>query len=252
MAQPKLHELLAVESDLKNEFDKITEEAKTTFSKKNDHFQGHIKTLKMFDESRTKEEVGAEQHKEIVTTVADKLDYAAKTVIRYFDALLQKETTNQTACSDLILDGVTIAEKVPATFLLGMEDRLKKLRAVYEEIPTLPPGIAWDVDPAQRPGVFRTVHAETAMKTEQTIQHKVLYPHTENHPAQIEKWTEHIPVGMFSLQRWCSMISPARKSELLGRIDSLIKAVKQARQRANSAEVVSAHIAKKFFDYING
>ena len=39
MRKQKLHELLAVEGDLKGEFVKIAEESVVTFTKKADHFQ---------------------------------------------------------------------------------------------------------------------------------------------------------------------------------------------------------------------
>ena len=48
------------------------------------------------------------------------------------------------------------------------------------------------------------------------------------------------------------MISPSEKSVLLSRIDKLIMAVKQARQRANTQEVVKTTIGKEIFNYIMG
>jgi len=69
----KLHELLAVESDLKNKFHQIAEETAVTFTKKADHFQGALRTLKMVDAAREHEEAAGEVRKELVTTVDDKL-----------------------------------------------------------------------------------------------------------------------------------------------------------------------------------
>jgi hypothetical protein len=252
MTKAKLHELLAVESDLKGQFEKIFAESKVTFEKKPDHFLGFHKNLKMFDSSREHEEAAAEQHKALVTTVDEKLKHTWKYAVKYFDALLQKEATNQTAMADLVVAGNVIAEKVPATFLLGMEDRLKRMRDLYESIPTLQPGVEWAKDEAERPGVFKAAYAEKANKTEQTIQHKILVPPTDKHPAQIEKWTEQVPVGVYSNDRWSGMVSPARKAELLEKVDMLLNAVKKARQRANQAEVVKNNIAQKFFEFIHG
>jgi hypothetical protein len=47
------------------------------------------------------------------------------------------------------------------------------------------------------------------------------------------------------------MITPARKSELLDRIDKLLRAVKKARQRANGTEVVKVNVGKSIMDFIN-
>jgi len=252
MATPKLHEILAVESDLKGQYEKIFAETKVTLDKKPDHFLGFHKSLKMFDSSREHEEAAAEQHKELVTTIDEKLKHTWKYVVKYFDVLLQKEATNQTALADLVVEGSVLAEKIPATFLLGMEERVKKLRELYESIPTLQPGVSWEEDKTQRPGVFKAQHPEKANKTEQVIQHKVLVAPTDKHPAQIEKWSEQIPVGVYTNDRWSGMISPARKAELMEKIDVLLGAIKKARQRANQAEVVKGNIAQKFYDFIHG
>jgi hypothetical protein len=246
----KLHEVLAVEGDLEGIYKKILEETKVTFTKKADHFFGHLKKLEMFNEDAKNEEM--EDHKEMVTTVKEKLDYAAGPIIRYFDAVLQKEKTNQRATEDLVVDDITIATGVPATFLLGLETKLKHVRAMYEAIPTLPPGNTWEEAEDLGSGVFKLKHPDEKLKTAKTFMHKVLYEATDKHPAQIEKWEEQRPVGRYTTDTWTGMLSPAEKSILLGRIDKLLQSVKKARQRANTAKVVESTIGKEIFDYING
>lgn len=252
MSKPKLHELLAVEGDLQGAASKIMDETKDTFTKRADHFTGFHKTLHMLDSAREQEAAAGEEHKELVSTVDEKLNYTSKAVIKYFDALLQKEKTNQNAKADLVVDGVTLATDLPATFLLGLEARLKLVRDYYAAIPTLQPGIQWVPDSTQRPGVYRASTQDVRTKTEKTVKAKVLYDATDKHPAQIDKWTEDIVIGLFKTDKWSGMLSPAQKSELLGRIDSLIQGVKKARQRANHAEVESTHVGKALFDFING
>ncbi len=135
----KLHELLAVETDLKGTFKRIVEEGIVTFSKKPDHFIGQHKKLEMFDESKQNENL--EEHKELVTTVKDKLDYIQEHVVRYLDVLIQKEKTNQEATDALVVDGKILIADVPATCLLNLETELKTIRSYYEAIPTLAPGV---------------------------------------------------------------------------------------------------------------
>jgi hypothetical protein len=245
----KLHELLAVEADLEGAYKRIIEEALVTFTKKPDHFLGQDKILEMFDEDRKKE--NTTEHKEMVTTVPDKLNYVMEHVIRFYDALYQKELANTNAKADLIVDGETIATDLPATFLLGMENKLKFLRASYEGIPTLAPGIKWVLDEKLGKGVYVSANPNEVFKTAKVFKHQVLVPPTDKHPAQIEKWEEQVPVGKYTTTTSCSMLTPARKSELIGRIDSLIQACKKARQKANCTEVADVSIAKKMMDYIN-
>ena len=140
---PKLHELLAVEGDLEGTYKKIVDEAKVTFDKKGAHFFGVHRRLEMFDEDLPK---APDEHQEMVTTVHDKLEYVNEHVVRYFDAVLQKERTNQDAKADIVVDGVSLAKDLPATFLLGLENKLKNVRSLFQAIPTLPPGRKWEKD----------------------------------------------------------------------------------------------------------
>lgn len=254
MAKKKLHELLAVEGDLQTGADQIVQETTNTFTKKPDHFTGFHKTYKPFTEGEVLHEAerqANEGEKAVDETVGGKLDWTAKQVGRWLDVVLQKEATNQSAKADLILDGETIAKDLPATFLLGLETKLKKLRAMYHVIPTLQPGITWIEDPSKGKGIYKAKDPEQKFRTKQTIQHKVLYEATDKHPAQIEKWTENINIGVFATEKWSGMMSVAEKAAVLDRIDNLMRAVKQARQRANTQEAVEMKIADQLFDYIN-
>ena len=254
----KLHELLAVEADLDGIQKKIMDETTVTFSKKPAHFMGGEKTLNMFDDENQLGEVVSRQ--EMVSTVKAKLDYQMKSVIRYYDAVLQKETTNQKATAHIEISNFVLANDVPATFLLGLETKLKTLRKTYEAIPTLPPGIKWEEDPILGTGVYRRVHPEVSKKTAKTFQHKVLvdakFPKEgeggTSLPAQIEKWEENVDVGEYTTEAWSGMFTPTEKSEYLQRIDELIRAVKKARQRANTQVVVKVDIGAAIFNYING
>jgi hypothetical protein len=245
----KLHELLSVEGDLEGEYKKILDETKNTFSKKEDHFFGFVRKLVMFDENAPET---PDEHKEMVTTVHDKLEYSKDAITRYIDAVLQKESTNQIAVADLVIDGMTIAVGLPATFLLGLETKLKHIREMYETIPTIPPGIKWEHDPTKGDHVYSMTYPEVKFKTEKIFKVQVLYEATDKHPAQVEKIPETKDVGRYEKYTWSGMMSPAEKSMVLGRIDKLIRAVKKARQRANSAEVMDRSIGEDLFRYING
>ena len=248
MKKSVLHELLAVEGDLDGAQKKILEETRTTFTKKSDHFMGQHRKLEMFIEDGIDY---PEEFKKIDTTVQQKLDHMKKTEIRYFDAILQKEATNQVAMADLIVDGVTIGSGLPATFLLGMETRLKHLRAAYEVIPTLQPGISWVKDESQGPNIYKTEKPAEKLKTETVIEPVVLYEATKEHPAQVKESSKVNTVGKYVLTSWSGMITPAEKSVLLGKLDKLIRAFKQARQRANMTEVVRKSIGKELFAFID-
>lgn len=244
----KLHELLAVEGDLEGIYKKILDETAQTFTKKVDRFFGTVRTMEWFEEGNPPV---PSEHQALTTTVKDKLGYQKNAVIRYFDALLQKERTNQDAKADIVIDGAVIASGLPATFLLGLESRLKRVREVYDKIPTLPPNIKWEKDITKGDDIYSRAHPEEQLKTEKIFKVQVLYDATKEHPAQVEKIPETKNVGVYKKEIWTGLLSPADKSVLLGKIDKLIQAVKKARQRANTTEVVKTTIGKELFTYIN-
>ena len=246
----KLHQLLAVEGDLEGTYKKVLEETKVNFTKHPDRYFGSHQRVEFFDENTPKE---ADSHKKMDDTIPSKLTYTQDHIIRYLDAVLQKEQTNQDARADLIIDGVTIAKDVPATFLLGLENKLKIIRNnIYETIPTLQPGIKWEKDETEGKDVYRRVHPEEKFRTKKIMKNHVVANATKEHPAQVQVYTEDEKVARVVTNTWCGMVSPAEKSTILGRIDKLVRGVKKARQKANTTEVVKTTIGNELFAYING
>jgi len=245
----KLHELLAVMADTTNAAQAVTTETSTVFAKKPDHFRGQSKTVNFFESSREGE--NTVENKQMVTTVADKLDHAFKSIGRHYDALLQLEEANGRARADLIVDGTTILKDVPATFLLGMESRLKAVREMILNIPTLEMSIKWTPDANLGEGTYRS-EATVSMKTEKSLKSRILVEPTKEHPAQVEKWNEDVSVARIETTHTSSMITPHEKSAMILRCDKMISAVKKARQRANTVDVKDLSIAKEIFGYIQG
>lgn len=246
-----LHETLAVLSDLSGRAKNILEEAVTTFTKRTEHFSGHNRRFVPFsDDPETLLAAETETtSREMVTTVDDKLRYVFEHLVAYIDAEAQRDATNQVAKADIVIDGVVLLSDVPGTWLLGMEKRLDEWRKAFLTIPTLPPGEKWTVDLTRGANVF-THEIKKVPRTRKTVRHKVLYEATKEHPAQIEKWNEDVPIGAWEQEDWSGMMTPACKSDFLARLDKLINAVVQARMRANSTTVVDVHYGKTIQDFL--
>ena len=243
----KLHELLAVENDLEGTYRKILNETVTTFTKKTDHFLGQIRTLELFDAEAKQH---APETKTMDTTVQDKLDYQNKHIVRYLDAVLQKELTNGIARADIVIDGKVIAQDLPATFLLGLETKLKHIRETYSQIPTLAPGIEWVKDEKAGTNVYKTAKPDEKFQTKTIVKPFVIYEATKEHPAQVREISEVVDIGKYERTITSGMISSADKTVLLGKIDKLIRATKKARQRANSTKVIQASVGNELINYI--
>lgn len=248
----ELHEILSVEGISEQAFRKIIQETITTFTKKADHFLGFDKKLKMYDESEAHLEPAGSDSKEIVTTVDEKLDHTDETVERYLDILFQKESTNQLASSDVVVDGVVILKNMPVTFLLGLENKLLLYRDVYNVAPTLAPGVSWEKDEINKEGVYVCRTPDIKQKTAKKFDFQILYEATDKHPAQIKEWEAQVPVGEFHTVHYSGMLSPRDKAEILKRIDKIYMAVKQARMRANTHKIENTDkkIGSKITDYI--
>ena len=138
----KLHELVAVEKDVKNATSKIITETNQTFSKKAHLFSTHSKLYEPFKDGD--QDVPEQEHPTPITTVGDKLSYFEKQVGKLFDIVLQKEQSNSKAKADIIIhiedEAITVIEDVPVQALVQLENLLENLRTnVYDAIPTLDP-----------------------------------------------------------------------------------------------------------------
>ena len=248
MATRQLHEILAVDADRAHAANEAIKETEDTFRKRKDHFVGLTKDVRFLDESRQGENLT--DSKSVDDTVMKRLNFMAKRVGPSFDTLATKEATNQVSSADVIVDGKVLLKDMPGTLLLALEKRLHAMVTVYRLIPTLVPGVAWEEDATLGEGVYRAPVA-TQMKTEKVFGSVVLYDATEHHPAQVKETSQDRPVARIDNVHYSAMISPARKAGILARLEKLEAAVKQARQRANRAEIVNVKVSDAIFGYLH-
>lgn len=241
----KLHELLAVEGDLKGRAAKVLAETINTFKNKGGHFDSLHRAYKPDTEDGL---VQPEETKPMVETVTKKLDYTAKALGDLLDVTFQKESTNTNAKADLVLgDGTVIAKDVPATVLLSLEGKLAQFKEMYESIPTLDPSEEWKWDDKETS--FRTENSKTRSKKQ--IRNHVVAEGTKEHPAQVQVYNEDVRIGLVTEIKHSSKFTSAAKSELLGRLDTMIQSTKRARQRANNTNASREVIGARVFGYIN-
>lgn len=165
-----------------------------------------------------------------------------------FDITLTKDVANQTASADVVLDdGTSIAAAVPVPTLLFLEKQLSDLHTFVTKLPTLDPAERWTFDVAQ--GVYVTPPTET-VKTKKIKRALVLFPATQEHPAQTQLIDEDVIAGTWTTIKHSGAIPDDRRREVLKRIEQLSKAVKEARERANMLECDEKKIADTVFGYL--
>lgn len=241
----KLFELLAIEKDL---LSRTTEMAKETLSRfaNPDNFYGmttHYAKL-LEDQPNLQDEF-----KPLAGNVDSALSEYLENAGLYIDTTIEKETANTTAFSDVVLDGNVFLPNWSATSLLNLESRLDEIHKIYSAIPTLSDSEVWTFDGTKDCFVSGNRKQIRTVKTQKTV---VLYDATKEHPAQVQLVSTDAPAYEVERVIYSGMITVADKKRRLERIEKLQRAVKQARQRANTVETHANEVASKIFEYING
>lgn len=241
----KLHEILAVETDLRGATNKLLQEGMKTFKDKLSIFDG----LHRRYESLTDGDEGQPpQDKPLAETVPSKLKWVENQFSQFLDVTFQKEVTNTKAKADIKVGDNVLVSDVPVTQLLSWEKTLVGLRQLYETLPTLDLSEEWELDP--KTGSYKT-REKWVYSAKRVKRNHVVSPATDKHPAQVQVYEEDVPVGKWFTIKESGAVTTAEKAKLIGRVDQLLHAVKQARQRANECEVENRKVADSIFNFIH-
>jgi hypothetical protein len=242
----KLHEILAVESDLKAEAQRVTSQIKALFTDGRAKLTGQIRTYQPLYEDG---EDFADEITEMAATVSGELTRYRDAFGRWVDAAVQKEVTNQHTSASVMINGDDVLGPLPATALLNLESKLVELRQVYAVIPTNDLAERWDFDYSQGHYVSQE---RVNYRTQKIPKAFVAHEATPEHPAQVTVFNEDARVGAWHTVIQSGMLSPVEKRNLLVRIDLLLREIKQARQRANDLEVKQVNVSERLFAFIHG
>ena len=166
-----------------------------------------------------------------------------------FDVVATKDWANCSARADVVVEGKTLLEKVPVTYLLFLEKQLTDLHTFVHKLPVLDPSESWRFEASQ--DCWASEPAETS-KTKKVPRNHVKAEATEKHPAQVEVYHEDIVVGYWKTVKFSGALPAARVRELLERVERLQKAVKMAREEANGVVVEPTKSGDKVFGYLFG
>lgn len=245
----KLHELLATEKTLQTQFTTLIQDTLNKFGKEH-FFKGWVKKLSMLKDGPENDaiEKAGTDNRDVVTTVPETLDYLFDHWASYEDSQMRKNCTNQKAVASITI-GTTVIDNIPVDELMGLENRLVKIRDIFQAIPTLDASREWTPSTVRK-GVWRTAEADVTTKTEKVVTPVILYEATPQHPAQIEKVSKDEIVGTFTTVGFSGAATSLQKANILKRIDDLIVEVKKARMRANTREVADVSIGKLLSNYL--
>jgi hypothetical protein len=230
----KLHELLAVQSNLSGQATKKRTDLKATFEKKRHLFEETRKTFTPNDEL---EKPQVEEQKDIQSTVIGEITWIRPALAKALDVAYQIDVANTEAKADVVTeDGDILLKEVPATTLLQLEKRVVEWKDLIQAIPTLDPAKGFQPDEARGKGYYKARDV-TKPRTKKVPDVITLAPATKEHPAQTQLISVDKPVGTILEQEWSSLITPAIKADLLDRVETLLRAVAKARSKANDHAV---------------
>lgn len=123
------------------------------------------------------------------------------------------------------------------------------IQTVINAIPVLDSVEDWKLD--ANSGLYKT-DAIVTHRTKKIARPIVLYQATEQHPAQTQLIQEDVIGGYWSTVKLSGAMAAPEKQQIQERIATLLKAVKMAREEANTVteKPVPADIGKAIFGYI--
>ncbi len=243
--QVRLSQVIAIEKQVKSKVNSDGAELHKA-NQKPELFNGMSRTYEKKDEEG--EDLPGEQ-KLVQQRAPENLNRWTDIWTELLDVVATKDWGNADLTADLVVEGETLLERVPVTYLIWLEKQLDDFRTFVGRLPVLDPGKAWRLEESS--GLYATEPVRTARhKKVPRVLLKV--EATEHHPAQAEVVHDDVLVGYWSNISTSGAMPEARKRQLTDRVDALKKAVKQAREEANSNKVDRVEVGRKLTRWILG
>ena len=239
----RLNQILALESGIK-----------TTANRRQTDLYHALQKAVLFDGFskvfRPNEESGDNfppERKVVQHNVTEVLSDLFDETARLVDITATKDCANLNAVADLVVDGVTIATKIPATHLLFLKKHLTDLHTVVSAVPVLDSADVWVND--ANSGLHRTAPVSTS-RTKKVQRPLVLYPATDKHPAQCQIVTEDVVIGEWDMVKESGAMPLPEKKALLSKIGKLLEATKVAIEAANHVEAPNSRVGTAIREFL--
>ncbi len=170
-----------------------------------------------------------------------------KALTRLFDVVATKDQANTAAKADIVVDGVTLAKDVPATYLLFLEKQLVDLATFVRKMPTLDQAEVWSW--SDQAGAYATEPVQTT-RTKKVLRNHVKADATDRHPAQVEVFGEDVVVGHWTTTKFSGAVPEQKVADMLERVRKLTEAVKTAREDANGLTVTDVNVGGALLGYL--
>lgn len=209
-------------------------------------FNGFNKTYKPVDDDGEKY---PDENQKVQMTVADVLERVKESKVELLDTVAQKDYANTNAKANVVVDGKVLVENAPVPYLLFLEKQLTDVRTLVAALPVLDQNETWTLDAGN--GIYKTKPVSTH-RTKKVTKPLVLYPATDKHPAQTQVITEDVVVGFWEQVKMSGAMEERAQKTLLKKVETLLDAVKQAREEANNSDAPKVEVGSTLLGYIFG
>lgn len=237
----KQFEVLPAVATLSKASKKLFDETMEKFKKGSHYFGGLIRSLAMIEDTPENQKAQSAEFKDEKppTTVVETLDYMLDFWAKAKDARCTADFGNTIARADLVFEGRTLMTAVPVLVLEHMANDLGELKKLFDNAPTLQAGIDWQPDSsvAMR-GAMKSPEVVNT-KTQKTTEWVVVTPSTATQQAIVKDRPVDKVIGSYSTVTRSGAMTTQQKADALTKIDALILACNQARNRANEVEVTN-------------
>lgn len=217
-------------------------------AQKPDPYNGQVKAYRKKDDAS---EEFNEPGKKVTMYAEDVLKKLAKLEGEVLDLVAEQETANTLARADVVVNGQTLIKDAPVTLLLALEKRFTDIRTFIDKMPVLDDAKDWATDPNSH--LFKTTPV-TTHKTKKVqraiVKYDAVIKDGQALPAQTEMITDDVTIGWWDTTFLSGALPIPRKEALLDRVDKLLRAVKVARETANSQEVNDIKVGDPVFGFL--
>lgn len=241
----KLNQIIAIANGKKTALEKGLTELYQKLGKA-ELFHGISRNYKPDDDNG---ETQPAEVKLLQMKTSDAVKEAKMLLTEMFDITLTQDKANTQAKSDVVVNGIVLVKDVPVTNLLFLEKKITDLKTFVNKLPTLDTSEQWVYD--ENSDAYKT-NPTTTNKTKKLYKTLVKAPATENHPAQVDIYTEDVKVGIWDTVKFSGAIPVKDKNELVARIVQLDDAIKFARENANNMEVEKQNSGQAILEFVFG
>lgn len=243
--KPKLNQIIAVAGGKKTQAEKALTEAYHKLQK-SDLMAGLARSYapKAEDGDQLPSET-----KNVQFTCGDAIVAARAALSELFDVVATQDNANCSAQANVVVDDHAVLENMPVTTLLFLEKKLVDIATFVSKLPVLDPAETWQFDPNSNQ--YASAISES-FRTQKVFRNHVLSEATDKHPAQVQVYSEDVPVGKWTTRKFSGAIPAKQKAAMESRVRKLQEAVKTAREEANEVEVERINIGDDILDFVFG